>query len=301
MAQATDLDRKSKLVLEAIYELGGEANTSEIKDYTGIEKNGIISYRYDKLEDAGLIEKHTVDNGETIPISVAELTEKGHDRVGAILDEGVEKTLVERFEELREVAVESHQKVERFEGRLDHVEDRVEEAVQEEELRETQESLRETEEDLQERVDALSEEIWDAKARAESEDWTERHELMRRVETLETRLANVAGDVEKVADEVRDEDDEDDGAPIAEDAPPRPELPEAVFDAIEADGVDREDVHDVAARTPFETFGRGLDDETAQAFHEWREWVRAFTEFPVGATSESDVPSRTVEWGESDE
>lgn len=115
-----ELDRKSELVLEAIYELDGEANTSEIKDYTGIQKNGIISYRYDKLEDAGLIETRTVDTGDTLPITIAELTEQGHKEVGAILEDG-EPTLAERVADLRQIVVETHTKVERFEGRLDAV------------------------------------------------------------------------------------------------------------------------------------------------------------------------------------
>lgn len=301
MAHA-ELDEKGKRVLEAIYELGGEANTSEIKQYTGIEKNGIISYRYEKLEDVGLIEKRTVDTEGELPISIAELTETGHDRVGRILDEGAQKPLVERFEELRDIVVETHQKVERFEGRLDHVEERVDAAVQEDDLRETQEEIQETEKELQKAVDDFSQEIADAKAAAESKDWEERHELLNRVETLESHLADVEGSVEEVADEVReDEDEADESDGVAEDAPPRPPLPEEVTQAVEATGVDREEAADVAARTPFETFGKGLDEETAQAFHEWREWIRAFTDFPVGATSESDVPNRTVEWGENDE
>ena len=151
-----DLDRKSELVLEAVYELGGEADTSEIKEYTGIEKNGIISYRYDKLEDAGLIETRTVDTGDTLPITIAELTDDGHDEVGAILEDG-QPTLSEQVTDLREIVHETHSKVERFEGHLDAVEDVAEDAetVVEDiaELREELRSLSKRVEDVEADLD----------------------------------------------------------------------------------------------------------------------------------------------------
>ena len=50
-----DLDAKGFEVLESIYEQGGEASTTEVKEYTGIEKNAIIHYRFDKLEEQGLL------------------------------------------------------------------------------------------------------------------------------------------------------------------------------------------------------------------------------------------------------
>jgi DNA-binding PadR family transcriptional regulator len=122
MAPAADgLDRKAKLVLEAIYNLGGEANTSEIKEYTGIEKNGIVRYRYDKLEERGLIETRTVDEGGTLPITVARLTEKGEEDVGQIIDNG-EPTLIERVDELRETVIDLRDTVETFDGRVDEIE-----------------------------------------------------------------------------------------------------------------------------------------------------------------------------------
>ena len=136
-----DLDRKAELVLEAVYELGGEANTSEIKEYTGIEKNGIISYRYDKLEDAGLIETRTVDTGDTLTVTIAELTDDGRDEVGAILEDG-QPTLSEQVTDLREIVRETHSKVERFEGHLDAVEDVAEDAVVVDDLAELREGLR---------------------------------------------------------------------------------------------------------------------------------------------------------------
>lgn len=153
-----ELDRKSELVFEAIYELGGEADTSEIKDYTGIDSNGVVSYRYDKLEDAGLIETRKVDTGETLPITIAELTEKGEDNVGAVVENG-EPTLAERMADLREVVTETHSKVERFEGRLDHVEGRFESAEEVEGVvRGAREAVASVDQ-LTERVDALADRV----------------------------------------------------------------------------------------------------------------------------------------------
>ena len=117
-----DLDRKAKLVLEAVYELGGEADTSEVKDYTGIDSNGVVHYRYDKLEDVGLVETRTVDRGGTLDVTVATLTDRGHERVGDILDNGDGPTVVDQVTDLKRLVRELRDEVRHFEGRLDAVE-----------------------------------------------------------------------------------------------------------------------------------------------------------------------------------
>ena len=77
-----DLDAKGFEVLESIYELGGEASTTEVKEYTGIEKNAIIHYRFDKLEEQGIVEMGTGEvQGNRLPPKVAELTEAGGERI----------------------------------------------------------------------------------------------------------------------------------------------------------------------------------------------------------------------------
>jgi hypothetical protein len=101
MVDVSDLDAKALEVLEAVYESGGEANTSEIKEYTGIRKNGIVHYRYEKLEDAGLIETKSGDSESTqFTTTVAVLTEEGEQEIrgGLLGDEGA--TMVERMERL---------------------------------------------------------------------------------------------------------------------------------------------------------------------------------------------------------
>ena len=82
MVDVSDLDAKALEVLEAVYESGGEANTSEIKEYTGIQKNGIVHYRYEKLEEAGLIERKSGEaEGTKFATTVVSLTEEGEQEI----------------------------------------------------------------------------------------------------------------------------------------------------------------------------------------------------------------------------
>ena len=96
-----DLDAKGFDVLEAIYELGGEATTSEVKEYTGIEKNAIIHYRFDKLEEQGIVEMGTGEaQGNRLPPKVAKLTETGGERIADGLFSDEQPTVVERMDRL---------------------------------------------------------------------------------------------------------------------------------------------------------------------------------------------------------
>jgi DNA-binding MarR family transcriptional regulator len=99
MVTLSDLDSKAMEVLEAVYENGGEADTSEIKQYTGIEKNGVVHYRYDKLEEAGLIETRAGDpDGAKVPPTVVTLTEEAEAKVADGLFAEQEQTMVERMD-----------------------------------------------------------------------------------------------------------------------------------------------------------------------------------------------------------
>mgnify|MGYP006280512337 FL=1 len=104
-----DLDAKGFDVYEAIYEHGGEAVTTEIKGWTGIEKNAIVHYRLDKLEDEGIIEIGVGEAaGDRTPPKKAELTEKGRELAENGLFDEEEPTIVERMDrcERRMKAVE---------------------------------------------------------------------------------------------------------------------------------------------------------------------------------------------------
>ena len=96
-----DLDAKGFEVLESIYELGGEASTTEVKEYTGIEQNAIIHYRFDKLEEQGVVEMGTGEvQGNRLPPKVATLTEAGGERIADGLFSDEQPTVVERVDRL---------------------------------------------------------------------------------------------------------------------------------------------------------------------------------------------------------
>lgn len=77
------LDWKAQEVLEAIVENGGTADTSEVKAYTGLERNEVVKYRFAKLSEARLVETHQPpgDNGRPAA-KVARLTDDGERLLG---------------------------------------------------------------------------------------------------------------------------------------------------------------------------------------------------------------------------
>lgn len=125
-----DLDAKGFDVYEAIYEHGGEATTTEIKEWTGIEKNAIVHYRMDKLEDQGLIEIGVGEaSGNRTPPKLASLTETGQKLADDRLFDEAEPTIIERMDrvERRMKAVEGefHSLQDEFrQWRYDEEEDR---------------------------------------------------------------------------------------------------------------------------------------------------------------------------------
>jgi hypothetical protein len=96
-----NLDAKGMDVLEAIHEAGGRASTGEVKDLTGIEKNAIVLYRFDKMEELGLVETESGEaSGNRIPPRVAVLTEKAKEMIRGGLFADEEPTVVERMDRL---------------------------------------------------------------------------------------------------------------------------------------------------------------------------------------------------------
>lgn len=96
-----NLDAKGMDVLEAVHEAGGRASTGEVKELTGIEKNAVILYRFDKMEELGLIETETGEaQGNRIPPRVAVLTEKAQEQIRGGLFADEEPTVVERMDRL---------------------------------------------------------------------------------------------------------------------------------------------------------------------------------------------------------
>jgi len=182
-----DLDRKSEHILEALYNQGGEAETGEIKDYTGIEKNGVVHYRInEKLEPAGLVETRTVDDGERrLGVKITELTEEGKRTVERVLDEGDGPSLVEKMEMLEADFEALREDVRNYQGRT-------EEAVEKGER--FAELARETEAAL-DRIEALADDVAELRRRV---DHVEDHPFEDVVEKKMAELRQVAARVEEV-------------------------------------------------------------------------------------------------------
>jgi hypothetical protein len=96
-----DLDAKGFDVLEALYENGGGATTTEVKEYTGIEKNAIIHYRFEKLEEEGIVEVGVGEpQGNRTPPKKAILTENGEKLCRSGFFEEETPTIVERMDRM---------------------------------------------------------------------------------------------------------------------------------------------------------------------------------------------------------
>jgi hypothetical protein len=96
-----DLDAKGFDVLEAVYENGGEATTTVVKEYTGIDKNAIVHYRFDKLEENGIMEVGVGEAaGNRTPPKKAMLTGKGEELCRSGFFEEETPTIVERMDRL---------------------------------------------------------------------------------------------------------------------------------------------------------------------------------------------------------
>ena len=155
------IDREAKLVLEALYQHGGEAETAEIKSYTGIEKRGSIHYRLDhpqndnSLEALGLVETRKIDaEGESVGVKVSTLTDRGHEAVARVMDDESGPTLDEQVRSLRSTVTDLREEVQQYEGRLTEVQ------------REASEARDETVETVEDVLERLREEDTDDLAEA---------------------------------------------------------------------------------------------------------------------------------------
>jgi predicted MarR family transcription regulator len=128
-----ELDWKAREVLFVVHASDGESHTSEIRQTTDFHAE-IVKYRFDRLEEAGLIEigePEPLDDGRMGPTPV-QITSDGVDVVQeGFTGENHEKTLEERLQ--------------RIERRSERYED----------IREELHRLRTENEELQDRVDEL--------------------------------------------------------------------------------------------------------------------------------------------------
>lgn len=161
MSPQSDLDEKSREVLEAIWANEEQATTTDIKEYTGIEASQVVIYRFEKLKKRGLIEVEQPDGyGGANPPKVAELTEKGQQNVETIIDAGkppLSKQMDdtrEAFSDLRDEVYSEIGEAKELTARVEDVEQRLDEIQQQlDEERENDEALR--------RVESLEDEMDD--------------------------------------------------------------------------------------------------------------------------------------------
>lgn len=140
-------------ILEAIWQNGGEADTSEIKEYTGFEDNSRLHYRRtEHLEPNGFVECTTEDRGGTLTVTVWQLTEQGEKAVDRHMTDTDTPPLKQTVDELREIVGDLNRKVQSFEGRVNHVE---ETNVTDDDLEELQDENAETESGLEQRLNRI--------------------------------------------------------------------------------------------------------------------------------------------------
>jgi rubrerythrin len=127
---------KEALMLRAIASRDGEADTVALKEMTGLNAQQ-IAYRYDKLEDYGLVETgHRVDEDTPgRPTRYASLTEKGQravesGRLERISDGGTDTEVA--VDELRSEVSELERRLDETESGLKRVTERLKKVTEKE-------------------------------------------------------------------------------------------------------------------------------------------------------------------------
>ena len=128
MSLRDDLSDNARVILEGLYESGGEANMTEMKQVTGLEENKTVLYHTEEyLEPSDFVEYEVVDDGSATGITEFRLTDRGQEAVESIIEGTDDPNLVEQVEELREVVSGMKRDVDTFAGRIDHFEEEIEE------------------------------------------------------------------------------------------------------------------------------------------------------------------------------
>lgn len=131
-----DLDWKAREILRAIYKNDGSANTSEVRQLTGIDNNDKILYRFrKKLEPSGLITLEQPDSDTARPEpKVATFTQLGVEVAEQVIDE-------------QEGPADLKSRVDKLETDLSRLTEQLEE--------DTQSQSTDQDEDLQKKTDQL--------------------------------------------------------------------------------------------------------------------------------------------------
>lgn len=180
-----NLDAKALEILEAIYESGGEADTSEIKEYTGIEKNGIVHYRYEKLADSGLITTRTGDpDGSKIPPTVATLTDEAQEEIEGGLFGEESATIIERMDRIERQYRATHEALRDVQNDFEmwRFDPETDEEIDATELRDRVDEIEQMGDELREQLEAF---------RSFESDQYDTNDLVEAVHRLESRLGGI--------------------------------------------------------------------------------------------------------------
>lgn len=135
------LHRKAEKVLLALVELGGEANTAEIRKETGLS-SALIGHHTSNLREWGLIERvGREDVGAPMNANVYGLTAEGEDQAAAIESAPAHDAVLDR--------------VDHVEGEISRLEEQL--AVRDERIESLEERVELLQESLQRVLEALDE------------------------------------------------------------------------------------------------------------------------------------------------
>ena len=150
MSLRDDLSDNARVILEGLYECGGEANMTEMKQVTGLEESKTVLYHAEEyLEPSNFVEYEIIDDGSATGITEFTLTDRGKEAVGSLVESTDDPNLVEQVEELREAVSGMKREVDTFHGRLDAVEEGREDRG------ELSEEVEEVEADLERRLNRI--------------------------------------------------------------------------------------------------------------------------------------------------
>ena len=150
MSLRDDLSENARIILEGLYECGGEANMTELKQITGLDENRTVLYHTEEhLEPSNFVKYEVVEDGTATGITEFTLTERGRDAVKSLVEGTENPNLVEQVEEIREAVSQMKREVDTFAGRIDHIEEQLENAIVGNEI---EESVEEATDHFEERL-----------------------------------------------------------------------------------------------------------------------------------------------------
>lgn len=200
-----DLNLKARRILESIYNNGGEATSSEIKELTGIERSATVKYHAQQiLEDTGLVTSEKVETPEhPAKIYQYEITEEGENQIAHLFEDGEDIPIKHRMEDIENRFRETEEHVSELVGAVEEIKAETEGHSQ------TAERAIEIAEDTRDIFDVLRDDVTkkiesnEADINALNRELSEVsdkldkvRELEYKVEDLETRLDQHEGEVD---------------------------------------------------------------------------------------------------------